>query len=440
MSLKSIALTARTLSCAAYGATLCLAVVTVSLARADQLASSPWVPLNAPAATVPSGKLRLAKAPAPGKKVADKAVMIAAPKAVEKIQFNHSIRPILSDNCFLCHGPDKARRKAGLRLDDRAAAVQTGAIVPGDPDKSELIKRINSLNPDDKMPPDEAHKTLTAEQKATLRQWIAEGAEYQPLWSFIPPHKVAAPKISNPAWAKNPIDNFIAATLDKQGLKPAPAASKEVLLRRVSFDLTGLPPTPAELDAFLADKSPGAYEKVVDRLLASPRYGEHMAVYWLDAARYADTHGLHFDNERAIWPYRDWVVQAYNNNLPFDQFTIDQLAGDQLPHPTRDQLIATGFNRCSPTTNEGGSIDAESLFRYAVDRTTTTSGVFMGLTAGCAVCHDHKFDPISQKEFYQLYAFFNSAADPAMGRQHYEDAARVAAADRRTGRPDRRGR
>ncbi|MBV9469786.1 MAG: DUF1553 domain-containing protein [Abitibacteriaceae bacterium] len=255
---------------------------------------------------------------------------------------------------------------------------------------------------------------LTAAQKALLRRWVEQGAEYQPHWAFIAPRKAPLPQISNPKWAKNPIDYFIAAELAKHGLKPSAQADKSLLLRRVSFDLTGLPPTPAEVDAFLADKSPNAYEKVVDRLLNSPHYGEHMAVYWLDAARYADTHGLHFDNERAIWPYRDWVVQAFNDNLPYDKFTIDQLAGDLLPHPTRDQLVATGFGRCSPTTNEGGSIDAESLFRYAVDRTETTSAVFMGLTAGCAVCHDHKFDPISQKEFYQLYAFYNSAADPAM--------------------------
>ncbi len=382
----------------------------VSPKAAASLPQPPRSSAAKPTATKPTNA-KPTNAKPTGAKPANASTLVAKP-AVETLQFSRDIQPILSDNCFLCHGPDQ--QKAKLRLDDRAVAIARGAIVPGDPAKSKLIARIFSDDPNIKMPPDASHKTLTAEQKNKLKQWIAEGAPYQSHWAFGAPRKAAPPKIADAAWAKNPIDNFIAAALEKRGLKPSPQASKELLLRRVSFDLIGLPPTSAETDAFLSDTSPDAYEKVVDRLLASPRYGEHMARGWLDAARYADTHGLHFDNERHIWPYRDWVVKAFNENLPFDQFTIYQLAGDLLPNPTRDQLVATGFNRCTPTTNEGGSIDAESLFRYAVDRTETTSSVYMGLTAGCATCHDHKFDPISQKEFYQLYAFFNSAADPAM--------------------------
>ncbi len=336
--------------------------------------------------------------------------------AVEKLDFNRDIRPILSDNCFACHGFDAKKRKADLRLDvpEGALTAIDGAfpIKPGDPEASTIIQRMLTHDEDDLMPPPETNKKLKPEQIALLKRWISEGAEYKKHWSFEAPVKADPPAVKGPV--SSPIDAFIQARLAKEGLSPSPEASKETLIRRVTLDLTGLPPTLAEIDAFLADTSPDAYEKVVSRLLKSERYGEHMGRYWLDAARYADTHGLHLDNERSMWPYRDWVVRAFNQNLPYDQFTIWQLAGDQLPNATEEQQIASGFNRCNVTTSEGGSIAEEFVFRYAVDRADTTVAVWMGLTAGCAVCHDHKFDPISQKEFYSLYAFFNSAADPAM--------------------------
>jgi hypothetical protein len=331
------------------------------------------------------------------------------------IDFNRDVRPILSDNCFSCHGFDAKKRKADLRLDtaEGALAIKDGiqAVKPGNPGSSELVKRILSKDPDEIMPPPDSHKTLTPAQIHTLRQWIAQGAVYRKHWSFEPPQKAPVPATTP---GTRPVDAFLSAELAKHGLRPSPEAPRETLIRRVTLDLTGLPPTPAEIDAFLQDQSPGAYERVVDRLLGSPRYGEHMARYWLDAARYGDTHGLHLDNERSMWPYRDWVVKAFNENLSFDQFTLWQLAGDLLPNATRDQRIASGFNRCNVTTGEGGSIAEEWLFRYAVERTETTVAVWMGLTAGCAVCHDHKFDPITAKDFYSLYSFFYSAADPAM--------------------------
>jgi hypothetical protein len=345
---------------------------------------------------------------------------LAAPAAAAgKLDFNRDIRPILSDNCFACHGFDAKKRKADLRLDtpEGAYAAIEGVfpIKPGDPAASSILQRALSTDEDEVMPPPETNKKLTAAQIDLLKRWIAEGAEYQRHWSFEAPVKSPLPEVPNAkAPIRNGIDAFIQARLAVEGLAPAPEASKETLIRRVSLDLTGLPPTLEEVEAFLADTSPEAYEKLVNRLLKSERYGEHMGRYWLDAARYADTHGLHLDNERSMWPYRDWVVRAFNENLPFDEFTIWQLAGDLLPEATMDQKIASGFNRCNVTTSEGGSINEEFVFRYAVDRTDTTVAVWMGLTAGCAVCHDHKFDPITQKEFYQLYAFFNSAADPAM--------------------------
>jgi len=336
-----------------------------------------------------------------------------AAEAAPKLDFNRDIRPILSDNCFACHGFDAKKRKADLRLDNAegAYAVIDGvqAVKPGDPEASELIKRILSKDPEEVMPPPDSHKKLTQAQVDTLRRWIAEGAGYRKHWSFEPPSR---PPVPGGGEGLSPIDAFLREELAKHGLKPSPEADRERLIRRVTLDLTGLPPTPAEVDAFLADSAPGAYKRVVDRLLGSVRYGEHMARGWLDAARYADTHGLHLDNERSMWPYRDWVVQAFNENLPFDKFTTWQLAGDLLPNPTREQRVASGFNRCNVTTSEGGSINDELLFRYAVDRTETTMGVWMGLTAGCAVCHDHKFDPVTAKEFYSLYAFYYSAADP----------------------------
>jgi hypothetical protein len=350
------------------------------------------------------------------------AAVSAAPAPVPDaapIQFNQDIRPLLADNCFACHGFDANERKARLRLDlpeSAYGAARSGkiALVPGDPDGSEVWVRIASSDEDEIMPPPESHKQLTAAQKNLIRRWITEGAKYEQHWAFEPLEPIAPPAIVPAPEISNPIDLFLSARLQEQGLQLAPEANRETLLRRLSFDLTGLPPLPEELDAFLADHSPQAYERVVDRLLHSPQYGEQMARHWLDVARYADTHGLHLDNERSMWPYRDWVVNAFNRNLPFDQFTIEQLAGDLLPNPTQDQLIATGFNRNNVTTSEGGSIEAEFTFRYAVDRASTTAQTWMGLTAGCAACHDHKFDPISQKEFYSLYAFFHSAADPAM--------------------------
>jgi hypothetical protein len=336
------------------------------------------------------------------------------------IDFNRDIRPILSDNCFHCHGRDAKKRKADLRLDLPEGAFHrtdegTQAIKPRDVNGSEAWKRIVTTEADDLMPPPDSHKKLTDAQKATLKRWIEQGAEYKPHWSFIPPALPAVPRIRDTkSDIRNPIDAFILARLKAEKLRPQPEADKETLIRRVSLDLTGLPPVPAEVDAFLADRSPGAYERLVERLLRSPRYGEHMARSWLDLARYGDTHGLHLDNERSMWPYRDWVVSAFNANLGFDKFTQWQLAGDLVPGATREQQIASGFNRCNVTTSEGGAINEEFQFRYAVDRTATAVEVWMGLTAGCCVCHDHKFDPISQKEFYSMYAFFNSAADPPM--------------------------
>ena len=358
------------------------------------------------------------KQTAPGSLVLALWLSAAAPAsaATRKIDFNRDIRPILSDNCYACHGPDEKARKAKLRLDVAESALAKHAVVPRDLKKSELWSRVTTKDKDDVMPPPESHKKpLKPEQLVLLKQWIEEGANYQGHWSFVAPVKAEAPPIRNSQFAiRNPIDAFIAAKLAEKKLTPNPEASREVLIRRVTFDLTGLPPTVTEVDAFLADTSPSAYEKVVDRLLKSPHYGEHMGRHWLDAARYGDTHGMHLDNERSMWPYRDWVVRAFNRNLPFDQFTIEQLAGDLLPSPTQDQLIATGFNRCNVTTGEGGSINEEWIFRYAVDRTETAASVWMGLTAGCAVCHDHKYDPITAKDFYSLYAFFHSNADPAM--------------------------
>jgi mono/diheme cytochrome c family protein len=336
-----------------------------------------------------------------------------------KVDFNRDIRPVLSDNCYACHGPDSNKRKAGLRFDLKEAALarlksDNFAIVPGDVAKSALIERITATNEEDRMPPLKTGKHLTGTQIDLLRRWIAQGAEWKPHWSFIKPERPPLPEVKNKRWCRTPIDHFILARLEKERLSPSGEADKATLIRRVTFDLTGLPPTPEEVDAFLADDSADAYERVVDRLLRSPRYGEHEARYWLDAVRYGDTHGLHLDNERSLWPYRDWVVAAFNRNEPFDQFTVEQLAGDLLPDATQDQQIASGYNRCNVSTSEGGAIDEEFYVRYAVDRTETTATVWLGLTVGCAVCHDHKFDPISQKEFYQLYAFFNNANEKAM--------------------------
>jgi hypothetical protein len=335
------------------------------------------------------------------------------------VSFNRDVRPILSDNCFACHGFDSKTRKAGLRLDVPESALQANkdgktAIKPGQLDTSEVWQRIITQDVDDVMPPPDSHKTLTAEQKDILRRWILQGAPYQKHWAFERPVKAAPPVVKNQRMVRNPIDQFLLQKLEKEGFGYSPEADRVTLLRRISFALRGLPPTPAEVDEFLADRSPDSYARWVDRFMGSIHFGEEMAKHWLDVARYADTHGMHLDNERSMWPYRDWIVQAFARNLPFDQFTVDQIAGDLLPSPTSEQLVATGFNRCNVTTGEGGSIEPEWLFRYAVDRTSTTVQAWMGLTAGCAVCHDHKYDPLSAREFYSLYAFFNNAADPAL--------------------------
>ena len=330
------------------------------------------------------------------------------------LTYNHDIRPILYANCFSCHGPDSASRQGDLRLDRREAAIDKNAIAPGDPDASEMIRRILSDDPDEQMPPPVAKKKLTEAQKQVLAQWIKNGAEYQPLWSLIAPVRQPVPKVGNSWWVRNTIDNFIAARLEAEGLAPAPEADRRTLVRRVSLDLTGLPPTPALAEEFVNDAAPDAYERLVDKLLASPKWGEHRGRYWLDAASYADTHGIHFDNYREMWSYRDWVIKAFNANMPFDQFTIENLAGDLLPNATLDDRLGSGFNRCNITTNEGGAIAEEYAVLYTRDRVETTSKVWLGLTAGCAVCHDHKFDPLSQKEFYELAAFFNNTTQSPM--------------------------
>ena len=334
------------------------------------------------------------------------------------VDFNRDVRPILSDKCFTCHGNDAGSRPSDFRLDlEESAYVELDSggfgIVKGDPDHSVILERVTADTDDwSHMPPAETGKDLTPEEVETLRRWIAEGAAWGDHWSFEPVERPAVPETADPA--AGPVDAFLNRRIEEAGLVPNGPAGKTDLLRRVTYTLTGLPPTPEEVDAFLADEAPDAYERVVDRLLDSPRYGEHRARYWLDAARYGDTHGLHLDNKRSIWPYRDWVVRAFNENKPFDEFAVEQLAGDLLDSPTTEQLVATGFNRCNVTTSEGGAIDEEFRVRYAVDRTETVGTVFLGLTVGCAACHDHKFDPVSQEEFYSLYAYYRSAADPAM--------------------------
>jgi hypothetical protein len=331
----------------------------------------------------------------------------------ERVQFNRDIRPILSDNCMKCHGPNAQARKGNLRLDSRESAfapAESGktAVVPGDLHKSELWSRISTNDPEEKMPPRKSGKKLTPREVALLKRWIEQGAPWQGHWAFIPVEKPAVPKTRDAAWARSSIDSYILARLEEEGLKPSPEADRATLARRVTLDLTGLPPTPAEVDAFVKDASADAYEKLVDRLLASPRYGEHMTRFWLDLARYGDTHGLHLDNYREIWPFREWVIRSFNANMPFNRFVTEQLAGDLLENPTLDQQIASGFNRCHVTTSEGGSIEEEVYCRNVFDRTETFAQVFLALTFTCARCHDHKFDPVTQKEYYGLFAFFNS--------------------------------
>ncbi len=333
------------------------------------------------------------------------------------IDFNRDVRPILADKCYACHGPDAKEVQAGLRLDlpeSATAASESGsiAIVPGKPEDSELVRRIDSDDELERMPPPEAHKDISAEERAVLRKWIAEGAEYKRHWSFLAPERSAEPEVNDAAWVRNPIDRFVLARLEAEGMKPNAEASRETLIRRVSLDLRGLPPTVAEVDAFLSDAAPGAYERMVDRMLASPHYGEKLTRIWMDLARYGDTNGYHYDSTRQVWLWRDWVINAYNSNMPFDQFTIEQLAGDLLPEATAQQRIASGFNRNTRYNEEGGADPQEWLVRYAVDRTSTLGQVWLGLTLNCAECHSHKYDPISQREFYSLYAFFNSLNEP----------------------------
>ena len=337
-----------------------------------------------------------------------------ASAAEPKIEFNRDIRPILSDACFHCHGPDSAKRQAGLRLDqEKEAKAERGghrAIFAGEASRSELVRRISSTNPDEVMPPRDSNRSLTPTQIKLLTQWIDEGAPWQAHWSFIAPQRPAVPE-ATAALSRNMIDSFVNQRLTQEGLSQSSEAEETTLVRRVTLDLTGVPPTLNEVDEFLADGSPDAYEKLVDRLLASPRYGERMVLDWLDAARYADTNGYQGDGTRTMWPWRNWAINALNSNMPFDQFTVEQLAGDLLPNATLEQKIATGFHRNHPLNGEGGRIAEESRVEYVFDRVETTGTVWLGLTIGCCRCHDHKYDPLSQKEYYQLSAYFNSIAE-----------------------------
>ncbi|MDX1564031.1 MAG: PSD1 and planctomycete cytochrome C domain-containing protein [Phycisphaeraceae bacterium] len=361
----------------------------------------------------------------------------------QKIQFNRDIRPIFSNTCFTCHGPDASARKAKLRLDVRSEALKSRKglrpIVPGDPQASEAYLLITEPNPDDRMPPADFHTQLTDKEKSQIKAWIEQGAKYEKHWSFIPPKRPAVPKTGD-----RPIDAFINARLKAAGLKAAPQADRATLIRRVTFDLTGLPPTAAEIDAFLADRTPDAYEKVVDRLLHSRAYAEHMTRYWLDTARYADTNGYQYDKKRDQWVWRDWVIHAFATNKPFDRFTIEQNAGDLLPGATDQTRLATGFHRNHPITIEGGVIDEEYRTEYVMDRVVTTSTAWMGLTFICARCHDHKYDPLSQDDFYGIYAFFNNVPErglkgfapkkkipsPLAGADNQQTRARLAAIEK----------
>jgi hypothetical protein len=330
----------------------------------------------------------------------------------DKIDFDRDVRPILSNTCFACHGPDSNKRQAELRFDVEASvfADRDGSpiLVRGKPGESELIKRILTDDEDLVMPPRDQKQQLSKQDKEILKAWVEQGAPWRGHWSFEPVRRPAEPTVQNKAWPKNGIDFFVKKRLEEEGLSPSEIAAKHTLLRRISLDLTGLPPTIAELDAFLRDDSPEPYEKAVDRLLASPRFGEHFALSWLDAARYADTNGYQSDRTRTLWPWRDWVIRALNSNMPFDQFTVEQIAGDHLENPTQDQLVATGFHRNHMLNGEGGRIAEESRVEYVIDRVETTGAVWLGLTIGCGRCHDHKYDPVSQREFYNLYSYFNS--------------------------------
>ena len=343
-------------------------------------------------------------------------------RADELIDFNRQIRPLLSNNCYACHGPDEAARQAGLRLDQRTsalAALESGAvaIVPGNREQSEVVRRILSDDKDQQMPPPESTKQLTPDQAALIARWIDQGAKWADHWAFVKPVRPALPEISAAKYQViNPIDAFVAQRLEREQLPMSTEATRHILIRRVSLDLTGLPPTPAEVDAFVGDAAPDAYEKLVERSLSSPHYGERMAMPWLDLARYADSDGYHDDTPRIIHPFRDYVIASFNANKPFDQFTVEQLAGDLLPEATLEQKIASAFHRLGPTSSEGGADAAEYAAKYAVDRVNTTATVWLGLTINCSECHDHKFDPLLNKEFYSLFAFFNQVPEQPLFR------------------------
>jgi mono/diheme cytochrome c family protein len=325
------------------------------------------------------------------------------------VSFNWDVRPILSENCYTCHGPDDAQRKGDLRLDVRASLADPdrrgGPLI--DPDDSELLRRIASDDPDDRMPPPDHGDALTDAEIAVLTQWVQEGAEYEPHWSLVKPERPDAPETGG-SWARNDIDRFIYALLDEKDIAPSPEADQRTLIRRAYLDLTGIPPTPGQVDAFVNDDQPGAYERVVDELLASPHFGERWARHWLDAARYADSNGYSIDAPRSIWPYRDWVIDAINENKPFDEFVVEQIAGDLLPDATRDQRVATGFHRNTMINEEGGVDEEEFRVKAIIDRVNTTGAVFFGLTLGCAQCHTHKYDPVTQDEYFGLFAFYNN--------------------------------
>lgn len=340
---------------------------------------------------------------------------LAQPAASAPVDFNRDIRPILATQCYACHGPDEKARKADLRLDVRDVAVKSGAIAPGKAAESKLLERITSKDPDEVMPPVKSKKPpLTEAQIALFKQWIAEGANYSEHWSFAKLNRPAVPKVEG---AKNPIDAFVRARLQQEGVKPSAEADRATLIRRLSFDLTGLPPKPEDVKAFVEDKAAEAYEKLVDRLLASPHYGERMAVWWLDLVRFADSAGYHSDNEINVTPYREWVINAFNTNQPFDRFTVEQIAGDLLPNPTRSQRVATAYNRLLQTTEEGGAQAEEYIAKYSSDRVRNYGQVWLGGTIMCAECHNHKFDPYTQKDFYSIAAFFADVQESPIGRR-----------------------
>ena len=334
-----------------------------------------------------------------------------APSVLGGVSFNRDVQPILSENCFYCHGQDSTKRKKDLRLDDRAAALAGEAFLPGDAAASELVKRIFSADAEVQMPPPDSHRHLSPAQKETLRQWITEGAVYETHWTFAAPTKPTLPAVGNTAWPRQDLDRFVLSKLEALGLTPSPEADRTALIRRLHMDLTGLPPSPEEVDAFVADAAPDSYEKLVDRIMASPHYGERMALPWLDAARYADSNGFQQDGDTHQYVWRDWVVGALNADMPFDQFSIEQLAGDLLPNPTENQLVATGFNRNHLLNGEGGAIPEEQRNVVLFDRVDTTATTWMGLTLACAQCHDHKYDPITQTDYYSLMALFNNVPE-----------------------------